>query len=61
MALIGLLVSAVLLVVPLWMLLPRAGLPAPLALVGIIPFGAIVLLWVMALKRWPGDNLAGRF
>ena len=61
MALIGLLISAALFVVPLWLLLPRAGLPAPLALVGIIPLGAVVLLWVMALKRWPGDNIAGRF
>ncbi|PXV54666.1 hypothetical protein SAMN04487785_112117 [Dyella jiangningensis] len=44
------------LVVPLWKVLPRAGLPAALALVGLIPFGAVVLWWVLAFRRWPGDT-----
>lgn len=60
MAVIGFLISAVLLVVPFWMLLPRAGLAPQWALAAVIPFGAIVLLWVLALRRWPGDY-AGRF
>ncbi len=60
MAIIGLIVSAALLVVPLWMILPRAGISAPVALVAIIPLGAVALLWVLALKRWP-DDIAGRF
>ena len=60
MAIIGLLISALLLVVPLWMILPRAGMASPIALVAIIPFGAVVLLWILAFKRWPNDY-AGRF
>ena len=60
MAIIGFLVAAALFVVPFWMLLPRAGMAPQWALVAAIPFGAIVLLWVLALKRWP-DDVAGRF
>ena len=60
MAFIGFLIAAALFVVPFWKLLPRAGIPAPVALVAAIPFGAVVLLWVMAFKRWP-DDVAGRF
>lgn len=42
-------------VIPFWKLLPRAGIPAPVALFSLIPFGALILLWVLAFKRWPGD------
>lgn len=60
MAIVGFLISAVLLVIPFWLLLPRAGLAPHWALAAAIPFGAIVLLWVLALRRWPTD-IAGRF
>jgi len=43
-------------IIPFWKILPRAGIPAPLALVSIIPFGALVLLWVLAFKQWPEDK-----
>ncbi len=43
-------------IIPFWRILPRAGIPAPVALVSIIPLGAIVLLWIMAFKRWPEDR-----
>ncbi len=43
-------VFAVLLVVPFWRILPRHGLPSAVALVAIIPLGALVLLWVIAFK-----------
>ena len=61
MGIIGFVVVAALLVIPFWMILPRAGIPAPVALVAIIPLGAVVLLWVMALKRWPNDDISRRF
>lgn len=60
MAIIGFLVSAALLVVPFWMLLPRAGITPHWALVAAIPLGAIVLLWILAIRRWP-DDVTGRF
>ncbi len=42
--------------IPFWKILPRAGIPAPVALVSLIPFGALILLWILAFKRWPGDS-----
>ena len=48
--LFGLIVMVALLVVPFWRLMPRFGLPNWVALVAIIPLGALVLLWVIALK-----------
>ena len=53
--LIWLLIIAALTIVPFWKILPRAGLSPWLALVTIIPLGTLVLLWVLAFKRWPGD------
>jgi len=44
-----------LVIIPFWRILPRAGIPAPVALVAIIPLAPLVLLWVMAFKKWPGD------
>ena len=59
--LFGIIVTAILLVIPFWYLLPRAGIAAPFALVAMIPVGALILLWVMAFKRWPNDDVAERF
>lgn len=44
------LVVTALVVVPFWRLLPKFGLPSWVAVAAVIPFGAIVLLWVMAFK-----------
>ena len=52
------LLAALLLVIPLWMILPRAGIAPAWSLVAFIPLGALVLLWVLALKRWPTDPVA---
>ena len=56
---LGLLVNAVLWGVPLYRLLPRAGLNPNLAILGAIPIVGTVLLWVLAFRRWPGDGAAG--
>jgi len=48
--LIGFLIYAVLVVVPFWRLLPNYGIPAIVALVALIPVGALILLWVMAFR-----------
>jgi hypothetical protein len=50
------LIIAALVIVPFWRLLPRFGIPNWVALAAIIPFGAIVLLWVMAFR----DELGGK-
>jgi uncharacterized membrane protein len=49
------LIAVILTVIPMWRILPRAGIAAPWALVSVIPLGALVLLWVLAFRRWPGD------
>ena len=53
------LLGAVLLVVPMWLILPRAGLSSYWAFCALIPLGVVVLLWVLALRRWPGDPVGG--
>jgi len=53
------LVAAILTVIPFWKILPRADIAAPWALVSAIPFGALVLLYVLAFRRWPGDAAMG--
>ncbi|MDZ7709363.1 MAG: hypothetical protein U5K36_13960 [Roseovarius sp.] len=52
---IFMLVIAALVIIPFWKLLPKFNIPSWVALVAIIPFGAIVLLWVMAFR----DKLGG--
>ena len=48
-------IFAALIVVPFWRLLPKFGIPNWVALVAIIPLGALILLWVMAFR----DKLDG--
>ncbi|MBC7157361.1 MAG: hypothetical protein H5U20_07585 [Rhodobacteraceae bacterium] len=45
-----LIVLAALVVVPFWRLLPRYGIPAPVAIIAAFPLAALVLLWVIAFK-----------
>ena len=59
MGIFGFLIGAILLVVPFWFLLPRAGLPSTVALVAITGLGAVVLLWVLAFMKWPDDGMPG--
>ena len=56
MTIFAILIFAILLVVPFWFLLPRAGIPQTVAFVAVIPLGAVILLWILAFKEWPGDD-----
>jgi membrane protein implicated in regulation of membrane protease activity len=47
---IWLIIVAALVIVPLWRLLPKFGIPSWVSLVAIVPFGVIILLWVMAFR-----------
>ncbi|MCZ7675946.1 MAG: hypothetical protein M5U35_08870 [Roseovarius sp.] len=44
------LLLGVILVIPFWRILPRFGLPSWAAAAAIIPLGAVVLLWLIAVK-----------
>jgi len=48
-------IMAVLLIVPFWRLLPKFGISSWVALVAIIPLGALVLLWILAFR----DKIGG--
>lgn len=43
-------------VVPFWKIFPRAGWPAPLSLLMLVPLANLILIWVLAFKRWPQDK-----
>ncbi len=49
------LIWVIVFVVPFWRIFPRAGWPAALSLLMLVPLLNLVLLWVLAFKRWPGD------
>jgi hypothetical protein len=51
-------IMAVLLVVPFWRLLPKFGISSWVALVAIIPLGALVLLWILAFRDKIGGGQA---
>jgi hypothetical protein len=55
--LLGILAVAV--VWPSWRISKKAGLPGPLGLIGLIPFGLLALLFIWALMDWPAIRRAG--
>lgn len=57
--LLGLLIAAVIFVIPLWQIVRKAGYPPPLALLALVPLVNIVALWVFAFSRWPRDRSNG--
>ena len=50
---IGAVVSAVLLLYPLWRIFSRAGLAPAWSLLILIPGGAIIVPLILAFARWP--------
>lgn len=46
----------VVLVWPMWRILGKAGFPPALALIGLIPFGFLVLYFVLAFVKWPSQR-----
>ncbi|MDE2367127.1 MAG: hypothetical protein KGM95_09365 [Betaproteobacteria bacterium] len=44
---------AILFVVPFWRIFKRAGFKPAVAVVALVPGGIVVLLWVIALAKWP--------
>jgi hypothetical protein len=46
-------VTAILLVAPIWRILRRTGLPPLIALAAFIPPLGFIVLWYIAFARWP--------
>ena len=40
------------LIIPLWKICTKAGLSGPLSLLAIIPFGILIVLYVVAFSQW---------
>ena len=51
-----LLLILVVMVIPFWRIFPRAGWSKWLSLLMVISPLNIILLWILAFKRWPGDR-----
>jgi hypothetical protein len=52
----GLILNAVIWVIPLYRLLPRVDMSAKLAWFGVIPVAGLILVWIVAFSRWPSDG-----
>lgn len=46
-------------VAPLWQLLERTGRRGTWALLGVVPFFALAILWVVAFGEWNDPKRAG--
>lgn len=47
------LISLVVVIVPCWFLCKRAGFSPWLSLLNVLPFGTLVLLYILAFAEWP--------
>lgn len=45
-------IIAALTVVPLWRICSRAGFSPIWSVLGVVPLGAMVVLWMLALRQW---------
>lgn len=43
-------------VFPIWRIVAKAGYPPYVSLLAIVPFTALLLLWWLALARWPRER-----
>ncbi|WP_424927438.1 hypothetical protein [Amaricoccus tamworthensis] len=56
MELVVYLIFAVLLVVPAWKIVGRSGMHPAFSLLFLIPLVGLIFLWVLAFRKWPGDE-----
>ena len=50
--LIMLIVIAVIIIIPFWFILKKAGFSSWLSLINLVPFGTLILLYVLAFAEW---------
>lgn len=55
-ALVALLLLGAVFVVPAMQILKRIGIAPGWGLLAAVPFLNIIMLWVLAFTRWPGDD-----
>ena len=54
--LLGLIIAAVVFVVPTWKIVEKAGYQGPWALLALVPLVNIIALWVFAFSKWPRER-----
>ncbi len=52
----GLILTAILFVVPMWKIVTKAGFNGAWALLALVPLVNIIALWVFAFTRWPNGR-----
>ena len=60
-SLLPFLVIGLLFVPPYWKIFDRSGWHPALSFLMVVPLVNLVLLWVVAFKKWPSDNISGTF
>lgn len=43
-------------IIPFWGIFPRAGMHGAMSILMVIPLINLMLLWVLAFKRWSNDH-----
>ncbi|HEC83508.1 MAG TPA: hypothetical protein ENI46_03345 [Firmicutes bacterium] len=56
--LVALLITGIIIVLPFWFIFSKAGFPGALAILMIIPFVNLVMIFYLAFAEWPA--LRGR-
>ena len=49
-------IGVILILYPMWKITGRAGLNPLWTLICLIPLGLVVLLWMIAMRPWPGER-----
>jgi len=47
-----LVVAVVVIIIPFWFILKKAGFSSWLSLINLVPFGTLILLYVLAFAEW---------
>ena len=50
--LVVLVVIMVIIIIPFWFILKKAGFSSGLSLINLVPFGTLILLYVLAFAEW---------
>lgn len=55
----GLIIVGLIIVLPFWKIFTKAGFPGPLAILMIVPFANIIMIFFLAFAEWPALKGSG--
>ena len=56
---LGLIIVGLIIVLPFWKIFTKAGFPGPLAILMIVPFANIIMIFFLAFAEWPALKGSG--